>query len=655
MASVQAIVLSRGGRRLGAIMFTDVVGYTSMSSKDEATALALLGRYRTLLNSVFPRYEGRVVKTMGDGFLVEFASAVEAVNCAVELQEEMGRLNAAMAGDQRIMVRVGIHVGDVVHSGEDVLGDAVNVASRVEPLADPGGICVTRQVADQVEGKVQWRLASIGMRELRNLPNPVEIFVVQTRTTEPKEASVRPSQVNRVAILPFNNLSPDPNDRYFADGITEELISTVSKIGELSVISRASAMKYRDTALSMKQIGNELGVSAILEGSVRKAGNRVRIAAQLIEVDSDRYVWSQSYDRDLTDVLGVQGEIAEQVAEGLKVQLLSREKEKLETKATDSPEAYTLYLKGRFYWNERTEVGTKRAIRYFEEALEADGRFAKAYSGLADCYLILADYGWMVPAKAGELARQNAMKALSIDESLAEAHASLGLVHVNHGWDFKEGESELRKAIELNPNYVAAYHWYAVLLSFQRRYEDSLGMIKRALGLDPFSLVLRQSVGVTVMGLGRYQEAKAMFRKVEDENPSLPSVHYWLSVANTLLSNDAEAIEEARKEVECDNYDPSAKLDLAFAHSEAGRKDEAAMILDEVLRSDVYFSPCSAALVLLSLGRGADAARWLERAVEERDSSLLYFRSVPAYAKYLSTPEGKEVEAKMGALGRLVS
>ncbi len=630
-------------------MFTDVVGYTALSSKDEGTALDLLRRYRTLLNSVFPRYSGRVVKTMGDGFLVEFASAVEAVNCAVVLQGEMSRFNASLEEGQRIFVRVGIHVGDIVHSGDDVLGDAVNVASRVEPQAEPGGVCVTRQVVDQVEGKVKWRLDPMGSRELRNLPNPVELFAVRTEEAEKREASAKPTHRNRVAILPFSNLSPDPNDRYFADGITEELISTVSKIGELSVISRSSAMKYRETSLSMKQVGKELGVGAILEGSVRKSGNRVRIAAQLIEVDADRYVWSQSYDRDLTDVFGVQGEIAEQVAQGLRVQLLSKEREKLETRATDSPAAFNLYLKGRFYWNERTEEGVKKAIRYFEEALAADPNFAKAYTGLADSYLILSDYGWIAPEEGGGLAKQNAMKALAIDPSLSEAHASLGLVHVNHDWDFVEGEKEYEKAIELNRNYAAAYHWYGVLYSFQRRYEEGLGMVKRALALDPFSLVIRQSVGVSLLGLGRYEEAMEMFRKVEDENPRLPSVHYWMSIANTLQSKGAEAVDEAKKEVESDNSDPSAKLDLAFAHSEAGEKEQAARILDEVLKtSGEYYSPCSVGLVMLSLGRNDEAERWLEKAVEEHDSSLLYFGSTPAYVKYSDSRVGREVHARMG-------
>ena len=636
-------------RRLGAIMFTDVVGFTAMSSRDENTALELLRRYQAVLNPIFPKFEGRVVKTMGDGFLVEFASAVEAVNCAVELQNEMARLNSTMEERKKVLVRVGVHVGDIVHSGDDVLGDAVNVASRVEPLAEPGGICVTRQVVDQVEGKVQWRFTSMGMKELRNVANQLEIFTVEGPQGGAETAAPKPAPHSRVAILPFSNLSPDPNDRYFADGITEELISTVSRIGELSVISRTSAMRYRDTSLPLKKVGEELGVGAILEGSVRKSGNRVRIAAQLIEVAADRYVWSQSYDRDLTDIFGVQGEIAEQVAQGLRVQLLSKDREKLETKPAD-PDAYNLYLKGRFYLNERTEEGAKKAVRYFEESIQSDPDFARAFTGMADCYLILADYGWMVPAKAGELARANALKALDLDASLAEAHASLGLVLVNHEWDFEGGERELKRAIELNPNYAQAYHWFGVLMSFQRRHDEALDAVRKALALDPFSLVIRQSAGVALLSLGRYQEGVDLLKRVAEENPDLPSVHYYLAIAGILQSKWAEAIEEAKKEVESDNFDPSSKLDLAFAYSESGKKEEAVRILEEVLRvKDAYVSPTSIGLVMLSLGRRTEGRDWLERAYGERDSSLLYFMSVPAYLKYASSSEGAEILAKIGS------
>ena len=646
--------MSARGRRLGAIMFTDVVGYTSMSSRDEATALGLLGRYRALLNSVFPKFEGRVVKTMGDGFLVEFASAVEAVDCAVEVQTQMGRFNSSLVDEQKVLVRIGIHVGDVVHEEGDVLGDAVNVASRVEPLAEPGGICVTRQVVDQVEGKVKWPLEPMGMRELRNLPNPVQLFSVGVEPVGPTLQRRPPSDRHRVAILPFSNLSPDPNDRYFADGMTEELIATVSRIPNLGVISRASAMRYRDTSLPPSRVGGELGVSAILEGSVRKAGNRMRIAAELLDVGSDRYVWSQSFDRDLTDIFAVQGEIAQQVAEGLKVQLLSSEREKLGEKQTGSLEAYNLYLKGRYFWNERTEEGVRKAIGFFEAALKADPDYAKAYTGLADCYLILANYEWMPPAKGGKLAKEYAMKALALDETLAEAHASLGLIHANHEWDFEKAKIELERAIELNPSYASAYHWRSAVFDYIGKHEEALLTIRKALELDPFSIVIRQALGVALLHSGRPDEALEELGKLAEENPRLPSVHFWLLLTHLDRSEYLKAIEEGKKEVESNNNDEGAKLDLAFAYSEAGEKEEAARIVGEVLaKKDVYYSPCSVGVALLSLGREKEGADWLERACEERDGSLLYFRSFPSYKKLRSYPGWAECERKMGINARI--
>ena len=343
---------------------------------------------------------------------------------------------------------------------------------------------MTRQVIDQVEGKVSWPLEPMGTRELRNLPNPVEVFGVGT---EPfGELDRMPASVgHRIAILPFNNLSPDPNDRYFSDGMTEELIATLSKIPNLSVISRASAMRYRDTSLPLRKVGSELGVGAILEGSVRKSGNRGRIAAELIDVDADKYVWSQSFDRDLTDIFAVQGEIAQQVADGLKVQLLSSERERLGERQTGSLEAYNLYLKGRYFWNERTGEAVRKATGYFEAALRADSHFVKAYSGLADSYLILANYEWMPPAEAGRRAKEYAMKALALDEATAEAHASLGLICANHDWDFAMAEAELQRAIQLNPSYASAYHWYAAVYMYKGMNEEALEMIAKALRLDP--------------------------------------------------------------------------------------------------------------------------------------------------------------------------
>ncbi|QQG48185.1 MAG: tetratricopeptide repeat protein [archaeon] len=636
-------------RRLGAIMFTDLVGYTSMSSRDESSALELLGELKGVLGSVFSSHEGRIVKTLGDGFLVEFGSAVEAVDCAVEVQRKMGSFNEGRERDEGVRVRIGIHVGDIVHSDGDVLGDAVNIASRVEPLAEPGGICITRQVVDQIAGKVKWQITPMGERTLRSLPGPMEVFKV---LAQPAERAGRPGGIldpHRVAILPFSNLSPDPNDRYFADGMTEELISTVSKISGLNVISRASAMKYRDTTLPMDQVGRELRVGAILEGSVRKAGNKVRIAAQLLEVDMDRYVWSQSYDRDLTDILDVQEEIAKQVAEGLKLKLLNKDVQVLEKRSTSNAEAYTLYLKGRFYWGERTLEGTQKAVKYFEEAVRLDPKFASAYSGLADCYLIFADYGWMAPAAAGDRARDYALKALELDDSLAEAHASLGLMLVNHSWDFATGERELRKALELNPNYGQAFHWYGTTLMFQGRNEEALKLIEKAMELDPFSVILAQSRGVCLFRLGKLEEAFEQFSEVKKESPGLPSIDFWLSLVLSKQSRFVEAIEASKHEIAANGNEPGAKLDLAFIYTLAGNGDEAKRILDEVMAlKDVYVSPTSLGIALLGLGKDDEAFGFLEKAATEHDSNLLYFRSLPPYEAFRKGARWQELERKIG-------
>jgi class 3 adenylate cyclase/tetratricopeptide (TPR) repeat protein len=638
-------------RRLGAIMFTDVVGFTSISSRDESRALELLGEHRTLLQAIFPKYEGRVVKTMGDGFLVEFASAVEAVNCAVEAQNEVVGSNLKRTTDDRMMVRIGVHVGDIVHSEGDVLGDAVNVASRVQSLAEPGGICVTRQVFDQVKGKVQWQMVSLGLQELKNLPSPVEVFRIQLQPGSPESARRPELDPHRVAILPFANLSPDPNDRYFADGMTEELISTISKVSELSVISRTSAMRYKDTRLSLEQVGRELRTGTILEGSVRKAGERVRITAELLNVETDRYIWSQSYDRDLTDILGVQGEIAEKVAEWLRVKLLLKEKQSLGKKPTTSPEAYTLYLKGRFYWNERSEEGTNKAVRYFEEAARLDPRFAEAYSGLADAYAILADYGWMAPHRAAALGRENALKALAIDDGLAEAHASLGLITVNHFWDFGAGEREFKRAIELKPNYAPAYHWYGVMLHFMKRYEESFRMMERASELDPSSHVVKQGLAVALLGLGRTAEALQQFKRIAVENPEFVAVHYWTAVAHLALKEFPEALREGEKEVELDGGSDDAKLDLAWVKALAGEKEPAERLLNEIIpKTGKHISPVSVALVELGLGHEKKGFEWLEKACEEHDPFLLYFRSIPVFAEYWSDPRWSEIEHRAGLL-----
>jgi adenylate cyclase len=629
-------------------MFTDVVGYSSIAERDEKTALRILEEHRRLLATIFPRYEGVTVKTIGDAFLVEFASAVQAVNCALEAQGEMLRFNDGRGQDEKVTIRVAIHVGDIVHSAGDILGDAVNVAARVQAFAEPGGICVTQQVVDQVRGKVDCQLVSLGTRELKNIGNPVGLYRVVSSHTSKLEKEVLDTR--RVAVLPLANMSPDPNDLYFADGMTEELISTISKIGELKVISRTSTVRYRDSTLSLGQIAQELGAGSILEGSVRKAGNRVRITAQLIHADRDQHVWSQSYDRDLVDVFAIQADIAERVAEALKVHLLSKEKKIIEKKATASPEAYTLYLKGRHFWNERTEAGVKKAIKYFEEAVKADPDFALAYTGLSDSYLILSDYSWLDPAQARSQAKGYVTKALEIDDVLAEAHASNGLL-LSQSWDLSGAEKEYRRAIELRPNYPAAYHWYSINQNFLGKFEQASELLAKATGLDPYSRVLSMSTGASLFYLRKFDEAIKQLDKVAESNPDFAAVHFWKSLVYAEMGRFEEAIAEGKKGLDLDNGSSNMRLTLAAVYARAGDKGSATKFLNESLSEKRgYISPAAVGLVRFRLGEKDESFRLFEEALETRDSSLLYYRGSPGFEECESDPRWREIQKRIGAL-----
>jgi TolB-like protein len=428
-----------------------------------------------------------------------------------------------VARGEPLSLRIGIHVGDVVESGNDILGDAVNVASRVVPLAEPGGICISGEVYSHVRNKSDLSFVSQGEKSLKNVMVPVSVYSVRMpwERQTPAEATVYPT--NRIAILPFVSMSTDPNDGFFADGMTEEVISTVSGIGGLKVISRTSVMHYKMIEKTVEEIGRELKVGSVLEGSFRKVGNRIRVTTQLINVSDDEHLWAQNYDRNLDDVFEVQSDIAKQVAEALRVRILSPEKERIEKKPTESTEAYTLYLKGRYYWSKRGAENVKKASEYFELAVHEDPSFALGYVGLADCYLILKDWGFDMEANL-EKARNMVARALELDPGLAEAHTTKGLM-LRDEHNLRLAEKEFRDAIELKPSYATAHQWYFLLLLCQLRWDEALNQIEKAVELDPLSPVINYNHGIYYYARRDYGRAIELFRKVTALDPSYPPVH----------------------------------------------------------------------------------------------------------------------------------
>ncbi|MCI4355240.1 MAG: adenylate/guanylate cyclase domain-containing protein, partial [Thermoplasmata archaeon] len=438
-------------RRLAAIMFTDWVGFTTLTQSNEQHALTLLEIHQRLLRPVFPRYHGTEIKTIGDAFLVEFDSALEATGCAIEIQRLLHDHNASAASADRIRLRIGIHLGDVVHVDGDVMGDAINVASRIEPLAEPGGICLSDPVAAQVRNRISNSLTKLPAHELKNVRFPIDVYKVELAWNAPPTDPSGSGNARRLAVLPLANMSADPQDAFFADGLTEEIITELSKVAGLRVIARTSVLRYADGTKSVAEIGKELRVSTVLEGSVRRAGNRVRVTAQLIDATSEEHLWAEKYDRELDDIFAIQSEVAKAVAVALGVALPAPVVAPV--RPPPSLAAFKPYVRGRSLWNRRTTEHVEAALRSFEEALTLDPEFAEALSGIADCYSILVDRGALPPGDGGPKAKAAAERAIAIDETIAEAHASLGLA-LDRERAWPEAEREYRRAIELNPMYA---------------------------------------------------------------------------------------------------------------------------------------------------------------------------------------------------------
>jgi adenylate cyclase len=628
-----------GERRLAAIMFTDMVAFTALTQRNEVLALELLEEQRKLVRSLLPKYRGREVDAIGDGFLVEFASSLEAVRCAVEIQSALKHTNAKRSEEKRIWIRIGIHLGDIVHNGTKVAGDAVNVASRIEHLAPPGGICITSQVYASVFNKVDYVFKSLGMPELRNVIMPIEVF----RVSGFGQSVIRPTQIkammpaDRVAVLPFTNISMDPADEYLADGMTEEMISSVSKVKGLRVIARTSVMRYKGTYKPIAEIGRELNVGSVLEGSVRKAGDKIRISVQFVDTLNEEPQWTREYDREFRDVFAIQSDIARHVAEALREHVLGGEVRR----ATGSPEAYINYLRGRQLWNKRTEESLKKSIDFFKEALKHDSNYAQAYTGLADSYATLAFLDFMAPHEAYPKAKEAARRALALDTKLAEAHTSLGLIRFQYDWDWNGSEAEFKEAIRLNPNYAPAHHFFADYLKAMGRFDQALMEIKKAQELDPLSLAINTGVGHVLYLSGQYDKAIEQYRRAVELDPGFVVTHVWFGRPYLAKGMFTEAIAELETAVRLSGESTVALAMLGHGLASAGRRDEALSILENLKeRSKSRYVPSYwIAVIYNGLRDREQTVGWMRKAFEERSSWLVWSNVEPRFAWLRDDPD----------------
>lgn len=644
-------------RRLAAIMFTDIVDYTALNQRDEAHALQVLESHNRLLRPFFQRYQGREVKTIGDSFLVEFDSALNAANCAIDIQQSLHEYNVSSRDEWQIKLRIGIHLGDVVHKENDIFGDAVNIASRIEPLADPGGICISGQVFDQIHNKTDYSMRQLGKTELKNVSFQTNIYSVVLpwvgKRGKPDEKDFEEDDLEhtRIAVLPFTNMSPNPEDIYFADGMTEEIITTLSGIGALSVISRTSVMGYKGTTKKLREIGKELEVGSVLQGSIRKAGNRIRISAQLIDVSSDKNLWVQNYDRQMDDVLAIQSEIASSITDQLKVKLIGTDKQRHDTRDID---AYTMYMKAMQLFYVSGEASLRQAMELLENAIANDPTFVRAIAGLSTAWFLIASHhyeDWEESLKKAELF---ARKAIELGPDCDEAHAALSQVfHSNDR--FEEAVSEARKAIQINPNASDAHFLLGMNDFFILGRQDSgLKELEKGRELDPLSAgsasILAQAYDLT----GRGTEALKLLLKLRDLDPKNMIIYEALA-SHYLMQRDFQSAKEtveAGMKIEQENIHSQISQGILF--SMTGDKENAKRILSNLLNAKDESNRLNAALYIgAALGDLDQAFRALSR-LAETHAWPFNVRVYPLFEDLRKDTRFKEFCSKVGIPGDLI-
>jgi adenylate cyclase len=617
-------------RRLTAILTADVVTYSRLMGLDEAgTHAAWKSHRRELIDAKIAEYEGRIVKHTGDGFLAEFSSVVNAVACAATVQRGMRERNAGVPQDRRIEFRMGINLGDVIVEAEDIYGDGVNLAARLESIAKPGGIAVSGAVRDNVGNRLDLRFEDMGEQMLKNIDRPVRAYSVsldypsalRTIGSDAGPQGCWEIEKPSIAVLAFDNMSADPEQEYFSDGITEDIITDLSKISGLFVVARNTTFTYKGKPVKVQQVSQDLRVKFILEGSVRKAGSRVRVTAQLVEGKDGGHLWADRYDRDLTDIFAIQDEITRTIVDQLKVKLLPEERKVIGRAPTENFEAYAYYLRGRQFLHRHSKSYYVLAKRMFAKAVELDPLYARAYAGVADCDSFLFLHYNADVSIDGILA--TSAKALDLEGGLAEAHASRGLA-LSLRERYAEAMAEFDQAIALDPNSFEAHYFYARACFTQGQLDEAARHFQRAAEVNPDDYQALLVLTGVHRSLGREQEMKTVARegvaRAEREltlHPENPRPAYLGALGLAALGELDRAKEWAGRALAIDPDDGLAKYNVACFYSLVGEHERAIDLLVELLPGATH-----------------ERERWVKH-----DSDLDPIRSHPRFPKVLELLE----------------
>jgi TolB-like protein len=538
----------RPQRQLSAILAADVAGYSRLIGLDEEDTLARLKELRrTIIDPKISEHRGRIVKTMGDGLLVQFASAVDAVRCAADIQRLVPEQQAETTDDRRIEFRIGINIGDIVIEGDDIYGDGVNVAARLEALAEPGGICVSSSVHDQVRDKVDLSFDDTGEQQLKNIARPVRVYKVRGAPPKQRPSLPLPSKPS-IAVLPFQNMSGDPEQEYFADGVVEEIITALSRIRWLFVIARNSSFTYKGRSVDVKQIGSELGVRYVLEGSVRKAGTKVRITGQLIDVSTGAHIWADRFEGELANIFDLQDQVTASVVGTIEPKLELAEIERAKRKPTESLDAYDHYLRGLAGVHRWTREGNIEALSHFKQATELDPNYASAFGMAARCYSQRTGFGWVTDRKqemtdAERLARRAG--ELGKDDAIALSSAGNALVIVVG--DIVDGAAMIDRALQLNPNLAWAWLSSGLARVSLGGPEAAVERAARAIRLspqDPQMFAMEIAIAVAHLFSGRPDQALSWAEKAVQERPNF-FVGTCIAAASAALAGKLAEAEKA--------------------------------------------------------------------------------------------------------------
>ncbi len=628
-------------RQLAAILFADMTGYTALMQENEQLARTKRMRLKEVLESTVVRYNGKILQYYGDGSLSIFNSAIDSVGCAISIQQQLQQ-------EPKVELRMGIHTGDVIIEDEAIYGDGVNLASRIESLAVPGGIFISEKVYDEIKNHSTFSTLEMGYFELKNVKQPVRVFAITNNgIVVPGRDELRGKTKqtnNRLAVLPFVNMSADPENEYFSDGITEELLNALTeellnaltRVDGLQVISRTSAFAFKGKNHDIRDIAIQLNVDKVLEGSVRKAGNRVRITAQLINAADGYHIWSENYDRNLTDIFEVQDEISAIIANRLRENLAPEEKkEHLVKTSTTNVTAYTYFLKGLHYWNKLTPADCRKAIECYEQAIAIEPKYAQAYAMSAAAYSYLGATGQMLPNKAFDIGHRYADKALELDSSIAESHIAKASAYLFYDWKWQEAYESLQKAIQLNPGAIEAYELMGFYYMVMGQKEKAVQTLEEAQRMDPLSPVIIQSLSNMYIFAERYDDAILQANKLLEKDPQMRIAIEMIGWATGMKGDWYAALQFFEEVQRLTNHPLKGWMGAGYAYGKLGMEEKALEVIRKMEQRQMEEPGAvldgDLAAVWYGIGNMDKTFYYLHQCIDKRMGPVIYILEYPAY------------------------